>query len=65
VGAQMYPTYFGLTKWTRNPDAAMEVLKYMVSDEYQKNMGIHGMLTVLKSQAVKDVNEFLSQGKGK
>jgi multiple sugar transport system substrate-binding protein len=54
VGAQMYPTYFGLTKWTRNPDAAMEVLKYMVSDEYQKNMGIHGMLTVLKSQAVKD-----------
>ncbi|MDF2721257.1 MAG: extracellular solute-binding protein family 1 [Paenibacillus sp.] len=54
VGPQTYPAYWGITKMARNPDAAMEVLKYMVSEEYQREMGRQGNLTVLNSQTVKD-----------
>ncbi|MDF2724288.1 MAG: extracellular solute-binding protein family 1 [Paenibacillus sp.] len=55
VTAQAYPTYFGITKMAKNQDAAMEVITYLVSEEFQKEEGRQGLTTILRSEAVKNV----------
>ncbi|MFK7692579.1 ABC transporter substrate-binding protein [Paenibacillus sp. HJGM_3] len=52
VGSQAYPSYFGITKMAKQKDAAMEVLKYMLSDEFQTELARIGTMPVLKSEAV-------------
>ncbi|MBD2862858.1 ABC transporter substrate-binding protein [Paenibacillus oceani] len=52
VGSQSYPFYFGITKLSKNPDASMEVLKYMVSDEFQMELSKKGIMPVVKNEAV-------------
>jgi multiple sugar transport system substrate-binding protein len=52
VGSQSYPSYFGITKMAKNKEAAMEVLKYMASDEFQTELARKGLIPVLKDQAV-------------
>jgi multiple sugar transport system substrate-binding protein len=47
VGTQSTPFYFGLTKMTKHKDAATEVLKYMVSDEYQSWVSRRGFVPTL------------------
>lgn len=42
VGSQAYPSYFGITKFTTNRDAAMEVLKYLTSGEFQLELSKKG-----------------------
>ncbi|WP_158606993.1 ABC transporter substrate-binding protein [Paenibacillus ginsengarvi] len=53
VGSQPYTFYFGITNMASNKDAAMEVLKYMVSDEFQLSLAKMGYLPVVQSQDVK------------
>lgn len=55
VGAQAYPTYFGLTKMAKNQDAAMEVLKFLISDEFQKEESKQGLTPIFRGDAVKNV----------
>ncbi|TNJ63966.1 extracellular solute-binding protein [Paenibacillus hemerocallicola] len=52
TGSPSYPTYFGITKTSKSKAAAMEVLKYMVSDEFQMELARKGIMPVLKSDDV-------------
>lgn len=58
VGVQPYTAYFGITNISKNKDAAMEVLKYMVSDEFQLSLAKQGYLPVIQN---KDVKQALGQ----
>lgn len=53
TGAQPVSVVMGLTSMAKNPDAAMEVLKYLVSEEMQTSFAERGMMTVLKNDKVK------------
>jgi ABC-type glycerol-3-phosphate transport system substrate-binding protein len=55
VGAQSYPTYMFPTSTTEHKDAAMEVIKLFISDEYQTNFSKTGGITTLKNDAIKQV----------
>ncbi|MBE1440637.1 ABC transporter substrate-binding protein [Paenibacillus sp. OAS669] len=52
VGAQAYPGVISVTKMSKNKDAAMEVIKYLTSDEYQLESSKNGIMTVLKDKAI-------------
>ncbi|MDF2714219.1 MAG: extracellular solute-binding protein family 1 [Paenibacillus sp.] len=53
TGSQSYPSYFGMTNFARNKEATMEVLKFMISDEFQTEMARKGIMPVLNSETVK------------
>ncbi|TMV44708.1 extracellular solute-binding protein [Paenibacillus mesophilus] len=53
VGSQSYPSYYGITKMAQNKDAAAQVLKYLVSDEFQAEIARKGTMPVLNSDKVK------------
>jgi multiple sugar transport system substrate-binding protein len=53
VGSQHYPMYFGVTKLSSNPAAATEVLKYMVSDEFQLGLARKGWMSSLGTEKVR------------
>lgn len=53
VGSQPYPVYLGITQMAKNKDAAMEVLKFLISDEAQTDLAKKGLMPVVKSEAVK------------
>lgn len=55
VGSPSYPTYFGITKLSENKDAAMEVLKFMVSDDFQMELARKGIMPVLSNDKVLEV----------
>jgi ABC-type glycerol-3-phosphate transport system substrate-binding protein len=52
VGPQSYPGYFAITKMCKDKDAAMEVLKYLTSDEYQLEYAKQGIMTTLKDESI-------------
>ncbi|WP_158289715.1 ABC transporter substrate-binding protein [Paenibacillus flagellatus] len=52
VGSQSYPFYFGITKLSRHPDEAMNVLNYMISDEFQMELAKKGIMPVAKNETV-------------
>ncbi|WP_284639558.1 ABC transporter substrate-binding protein [Paenibacillus silviterrae] len=52
VGAQAYPGIISVTKMSKNKDAAMEVIKFLTSDEYQTEASKKGNMTVLKNEAI-------------
>ncbi|WP_158606712.1 ABC transporter substrate-binding protein [Paenibacillus ginsengarvi] len=54
TGPQSYPTYFGLSAISKNKEQAMDVIQYLVSDEYQTELSKKGALPVIKTQGVKD-----------
>lgn len=54
VGSQSYPTYFGLTHMARNKEASMEVLKYLISDEFQAGIARKGIMPVLRNDAIQN-----------
>jgi ABC-type glycerol-3-phosphate transport system substrate-binding protein len=63
IGAQTYPTYFSITNNSKKKDAAMQVINYVVSDEFQQKMSRQGLsLPVLNDDKVKKMfaeeNEF-------
>lgn len=54
VGSQSYPFYFGITKLSKHPDESMEVLKYMLSDDFQMELSRKGIMPVVKNEAVQN-----------
>lgn len=55
VGSQPYPFLMGITSLSQNPDAAMQALRYMISDEYQKAKSMSGVMPTLQAPALKEV----------
>lgn len=55
VGAQSYPTYMFVTSMSEKKDAAMEVVKLFISDEYQTEFSKNGGITSLKNEEIKKV----------
>lgn len=53
VGSQSYPMFFGVTKLSKQPDAAMEVLKYMASEEFQIELARKGWMSTLQKESVR------------
>lgn len=53
VGAQPIPTYAILAKTSRHKEEAMEVIKYLSSDEYQLERAKLGFITPLKNPEVR------------
>jgi ABC-type glycerol-3-phosphate transport system substrate-binding protein len=51
-GPQTLPTLFGITYMSKNKDAAMRVLKYMVSEEVQLEISENGAIPVLQDDKV-------------
>lgn len=52
VGAQSYPGLIYITKQSQHKDAAMEALKYLISDEYQREASGKGTMTVLNDENI-------------
>lgn len=65
IGSQLYPIYFGVTKLSKQQDAAMEIIKYLLSDEYQIEASKKGVMTILQSKSVQDSLGTESPFKGK
>ncbi|MGE7828176.1 extracellular solute-binding protein [Paenibacillus sp. NPDC093718] len=54
-GTQPYANYAGITSISENKDAAMQILKYLTSEEFQMEVSKKGKISPLKSQQVKDL----------
>lgn len=52
VGPQSYPGIFAITKQAQNKDAAMQVLKFLTSDEFQMDISKKGLMTTLKNEQI-------------
>jgi ABC-type glycerol-3-phosphate transport system substrate-binding protein len=55
VGSQSYPAYAAITSTSKQKEAAMQLLVYLVSDEFQMQLSKTGGMTTLKSEAIKKV----------
>ncbi|MCC2686311.1 MAG: extracellular solute-binding protein family 1 [Paenibacillaceae bacterium] len=53
IGSQGYPTYLAITPLAKFPDAAMEVIKYATSAEFQTANSRKGLPTVLNDDNIK------------
>lgn len=49
---QPYPTYFGISSTSQYKDQSMEVLKYLVSEEFQLTVSESGALPVTRSNRI-------------
>ncbi|MEF3311946.1 extracellular solute-binding protein [Paenibacillus sp. GYB004] len=54
TGPQGYPTYFGVSAISKNKDQSMEVIKYLISDEFQLSVSKTGALPVVNTKEIKD-----------
>jgi multiple sugar transport system substrate-binding protein len=52
IGSQVYPKYLNITSTGKFKDQAMEVVAYLVSDEYQMKRSRLGDMTVLKNPEI-------------
>ncbi|MDB5085672.1 MAG: extracellular solute-binding protein family 1 [Bacilli bacterium] len=53
IGSQAYPIYFGITSNSKYKDQAMNVIKYLTSDDYQTAIARQGLLPSVTSDAIK------------
>ncbi|MDF2717754.1 MAG: extracellular solute-binding protein family 1 [Paenibacillus sp.] len=53
VGSQAYPTYFFITSISKHKDEAMEVMKYLISDEHQTALSKMGVMPVVNDDKIK------------
>ncbi|WP_019533163.1 ABC transporter substrate-binding protein [Paenibacillus ginsengihumi] len=53
VGSQQYPVYWAIPSFAQHKEQAFEVLKYLVSDEYQLEVSKRGGLTVLNNPEIR------------
>ncbi|XEC95810.1 ABC transporter substrate-binding protein [Paenibacillus tarimensis] len=65
IGAQAYPTYFSVTSMAENKDAAMQVIKHLVSDEVQAELSKKGIMPVVNDDSIKKMYGEESMFKGK
>ncbi|CAG7626229.1 ABC transporter substrate-binding protein [Paenibacillus allorhizosphaerae] len=63
VHPQPYPTYFGVTASSKYQDQGMQIIKFLLSDEYQAWVSRGGTLPVVKTAAV--INGFAQDTKFK
>ncbi|MBD2862115.1 ABC transporter substrate-binding protein [Paenibacillus oceani] len=54
VGSQPYPNGLFITSTSKFKDHGMEVLKYLVSDDFQMQLSRKGFIPVVKTKAVRD-----------
>lgn len=52
IGAPLYPDMIGITKMAKDKDAAMEVIEYLISDEFQTSLARRGLLPSVMSDTV-------------
>ncbi|NMO94613.1 ABC transporter substrate-binding protein [Paenibacillus lemnae] len=55
VGSQAYPTYLAIPSFAKNKDAAMKIIKYLISDEFQMEASKAGVMPVLSNPEVQKV----------
>lgn len=55
VGPQLYPGYFGVSSISKHPDEAMQVIHFLLSDEFQMSWARTGNMPAVHSQALLDV----------
>jgi multiple sugar transport system substrate-binding protein len=65
LGSQMIPFVFGISSTSTNKDAAMEVIKYLVSAEAQAVFSKQGIMPVINDESVKKAFAQESQFKDK
>lgn len=53
TGTQSYPTFWNIASISKQQDAAMEVLKYLTSDEFQMIVSKRGEMTSLKNDQIR------------
>ncbi|WP_079912705.1 ABC transporter substrate-binding protein [Paenibacillus sp. 32352] len=53
TGPQSYPTFWNIASISKQQDAAMEVIKYLTSDEFQMIVSKRGEMTSLKNEQVR------------
>lgn len=53
MGSQSYPSYFSVTTMSKQKEAAMEVVKFLGSDEYQMEASRKGTMPVLVNESIK------------
>lgn len=54
VGSQPYPLYFSVTNVSEHKEEAMEVINYLISEEFQTILSQNGDIPVLTKQSVRD-----------
>ena len=52
LGSQAYPTYFTVTSMSKQPEQAMKVIAYLLSEEMQTKLSKQGVMPVLNDDAV-------------
>jgi multiple sugar transport system substrate-binding protein len=55
TGPQAYPTYFGVSATSKFKDHGMEVIKFLISNDYQLEASKRGILPAINTKEVKDV----------
>ncbi|MDF2725965.1 MAG: extracellular solute-binding protein family 1, partial [Paenibacillus sp.] len=65
VGPQALPTLFGITSASKQKDAAMKVLQYILSEESQMSLSERAVVPVLQNKTVKDAFGKASKYKNK
>jgi multiple sugar transport system substrate-binding protein len=65
IGSQAYPTYFSITSMAGNKDAAIEVMKFLTSADYQTDLSKKGTMPVLKDESIIKVFGQDTKFKGK
>jgi multiple sugar transport system substrate-binding protein len=53
MAPQNYPTYFSITSTSKHKEAAMEVIKFLTSDENQMSLSKLGNMPVVKNEAIR------------
>jgi multiple sugar transport system substrate-binding protein len=54
VGTQAYPTYYSVTSISKHKKEAMEIIAYLVSDEFQMILSKRGILPAVQTDAIKN-----------
>jgi len=65
VGPQLYPWYFAIASISKNKDKAMEVIKFLLSDEYQTAISKQGYIPASTEQKIREVYGQDAPTKGK
>lgn len=52
IGAQSYPNFISIPSFAENKDAAMQIIKYLVSEEFQMEASRRGEMTILTNDDI-------------
>ncbi|MGG1553394.1 ABC transporter substrate-binding protein [Paenibacillus ferrarius] len=64
IGAQSYPEYLSIPSFAEHKEEAMEIIKYLISNEFQTMLSKKGVMTVLSNKDIQKVyGEIENKGK--